>query len=743
MQAHFLLRFESGERQGEDLVLAPPLVSLGRAPENAIQIADGSVSSRHAEFAIDASGVTVRDLGSTNGTRVGGQRIDAAVRLAHGDEGACGNVKLRFVDPVLAEPVKRTAIASRQRSAPVSPGAEIHDVSAERLQRAEKRSLGGLLLLSLLVGVGGAAGFYLTRGDAAGGLSRPIVPLEGNLLSASYSFEARGAAGAESDEAPTAALLGWVSEAAAHASFRLSDAAAYSGAVGLEATLGAGEWAQSRSPEVRVASGTAVEVVARVATRGAARCRIGLALTSAAGSGHPVTIWSEPDADEAFVERALRTAVPAGYDRARVVVHGVVPSDAADGGAVRIDDVGCLPAGNSKPEGTIGSYELFALGDRDELLVLHKISRTLASGLRVVERADGVDSGMSRAGSAAPVDQPGDATREPSEGATDTASGAGGGAEDSGADGSGAEESGAEDSGAHERRARLVVVAREDRFQVAPEGHRDALLELFIEPEVARSLATLGARGYRAQRAGFDEDQVESVLFGVGHDLVRLSFEAPVRVRGRAVDDGFALSAALGASHAQGFALQVSFSAERAAAQTLAVRAREAERDGRLGEATRSWRTIIDAYPFEEELVREAAGARAALVQAVLEELALVREDVDRAGFFGLPERFRSARAAARAIADRYAESEVADEALALVGAIDERLTDLDRSQETLESERLRAIQDVLDAQQMPALGRRVETYRVEQFEDQRSAKAETETEARTGTGAEPEERKL
>ena len=42
--------------------------TVGRVEDNTFQIADGSVSSHHAEIILRGSDILIRDLGSTNGT---------------------------------------------------------------------------------------------------------------------------------------------------------------------------------------------------------------------------------------------------------------------------------------------------------------------------------------------------------------------------------------------------------------------------------------------------------------------------------------------------------------------------------------------------------------------------------------------------------------------------------------------------------------------------------------------------
>jgi len=53
-------------------------VSLGRGPDNDIQVLVSEVSVRHAEFKIDGDSVKIADVGSTNGTKVKGEVINEA-----------------------------------------------------------------------------------------------------------------------------------------------------------------------------------------------------------------------------------------------------------------------------------------------------------------------------------------------------------------------------------------------------------------------------------------------------------------------------------------------------------------------------------------------------------------------------------------------------------------------------------------------------------------------------------------
>lgn len=62
--------------------LTDELVTIGRAPDNLIVIDDPSVSGRHAEIRLSGDIYNLKDLGSTNGTRVNGIPItETALRF--------------------------------------------------------------------------------------------------------------------------------------------------------------------------------------------------------------------------------------------------------------------------------------------------------------------------------------------------------------------------------------------------------------------------------------------------------------------------------------------------------------------------------------------------------------------------------------------------------------------------------------------------------------------------------------
>ena len=69
---------------------------LGRSREADIVVDDANVSRKHAEIRPSGGSWTVRDLGSTNGVKVNGRRIDGAQSLKPGDVIELGTSQATF-----------------------------------------------------------------------------------------------------------------------------------------------------------------------------------------------------------------------------------------------------------------------------------------------------------------------------------------------------------------------------------------------------------------------------------------------------------------------------------------------------------------------------------------------------------------------------------------------------------------------------------------------------------------------
>lgn len=97
-----ILELERGPGSGATRALPPPeaVLVIGRGDEAGWVILDEDLSRAHAEVRRGWDGVSIRDLGSKNGTRVGGARVGAdGVPLGDGARIELGKVALVFRDP--------------------------------------------------------------------------------------------------------------------------------------------------------------------------------------------------------------------------------------------------------------------------------------------------------------------------------------------------------------------------------------------------------------------------------------------------------------------------------------------------------------------------------------------------------------------------------------------------------------------------------------------------------------------
>jgi NADPH-dependent 2,4-dienoyl-CoA reductase/sulfur reductase-like enzyme/pSer/pThr/pTyr-binding forkhead associated (FHA) protein len=92
------LRVASGSRIGLSFKLTPPEVVVGRDPDADVALSEPTVSWRHLRFAPSGGGWSVTDLGSTNGTVVEGEALEANRErtIEPGTELRLGEVTLRF-----------------------------------------------------------------------------------------------------------------------------------------------------------------------------------------------------------------------------------------------------------------------------------------------------------------------------------------------------------------------------------------------------------------------------------------------------------------------------------------------------------------------------------------------------------------------------------------------------------------------------------------------------------------------
>jgi hypothetical protein len=86
---------QSPEFAGNTYDLSGAQITVGRVADNKIQIEHVSVSGHHAVLKLDALDYVIKDLDSTNGTRINGERV-AEQKLRRNDILRLGNIELLY-----------------------------------------------------------------------------------------------------------------------------------------------------------------------------------------------------------------------------------------------------------------------------------------------------------------------------------------------------------------------------------------------------------------------------------------------------------------------------------------------------------------------------------------------------------------------------------------------------------------------------------------------------------------------
>jgi pSer/pThr/pTyr-binding forkhead associated (FHA) protein len=82
---------QSPEFEGKSFDLTGPEITVGRVEDNKVQVEHASVSGHHAVLKLDALDYVLKDLDSTNGTRVNGEKITEQ-KLRRNDVVRLGNL---------------------------------------------------------------------------------------------------------------------------------------------------------------------------------------------------------------------------------------------------------------------------------------------------------------------------------------------------------------------------------------------------------------------------------------------------------------------------------------------------------------------------------------------------------------------------------------------------------------------------------------------------------------------------
>jgi hypothetical protein len=96
-----LLRLDAGQEAA--FLLLPPRTSIGRTPDNDLQLRENYISRAHAVVKLGTDSAIIEDLGSRNGVFVNHHRVRREL-LHHGDEVMLGKARFRFEVLPVADP---------------------------------------------------------------------------------------------------------------------------------------------------------------------------------------------------------------------------------------------------------------------------------------------------------------------------------------------------------------------------------------------------------------------------------------------------------------------------------------------------------------------------------------------------------------------------------------------------------------------------------------------------------------
>ena len=111
--------------------------TVGRLEDNAFQISEQSVSSHHCEILLRGSDIVVKDLDSTNGTFVGGEKTSETV-LKHGQILRLGQIEMRLETEAGAASGKLKAPLDQTRAIP--RGVKVNELEQGKAPVFDKNS---------------------------------------------------------------------------------------------------------------------------------------------------------------------------------------------------------------------------------------------------------------------------------------------------------------------------------------------------------------------------------------------------------------------------------------------------------------------------------------------------------------------------------------------------------------------------------------------------------------------------
>lgn len=106
------LKVLEGAKTGAKIAVKKAEFTIGRSQSCSLCAGSSAVSRQHCMMSRDESKVTIRDMGSRNGTLVNGVKIEGTVELATGDEITVGPLKFLLTITTSLNSVKKPEVKS-------------------------------------------------------------------------------------------------------------------------------------------------------------------------------------------------------------------------------------------------------------------------------------------------------------------------------------------------------------------------------------------------------------------------------------------------------------------------------------------------------------------------------------------------------------------------------------------------------------------------------------------------------
>jgi hypothetical protein len=608
----YIIQITRGEETGKTYPLDKKRITIGRKSGNTIVLSDIKVSGVHAEIIFEGGKPVIRDLGSTNGTYLEGNKIDEMI-LSEKDKITVGETHF-----ILLKEGETAAAPPSEEAVRV-----IHDV------RPVRRGMGGIvLLLILLLGLGGAAYYYFFH-MASDSAIEVVDAAPGNLLAGGWSFEETGSAEDIEDL--------WKFEGGAGADATRTKRDARSGAYCIRMVMPDGGRAHGLYLEP-------IQVKPRRQYRGAAWVKIKGSFMVALKADF---YRSAPDQGgrQILYTDEFASGREEGTDYYRIEGTVVPPPEAeemelrivaAGAGSGAVDDVELFEESATQPEqlGSSGVMDFHACQDG---FLMRRIGQTLFLGGRTIALETGPE---------------GEILQYDSDGAGFTIGG-----------------EGYLFCGA---RAGLIRVTRglevnaekiEGSLEMPTmEGKavREVRYCFDLLPEYAQhGVGIMSGEEFSLYGTAFPPVTAAALIFGGSHDRVKVAFERPVQVSGTARKDG-GTSLACHFDPASGvrftYRIQSDFTEETRQAQALMQQARRADQDECYGEALALIDQILSRYPYNETLMDHAQKLRAAIVEKKKLWLDEIQERLKSAQFLNTPALFHALEETCRRRLECYPE---------------------------------------------------------------------------------------